>query len=313
MTTLDLGAAVPMAGLHDSRFHEVAANGETYRIFVGGPLGLAAGQRCPAIYVLDGKLNFAAVHAQCLLLTAMGQLPPVYVVGIAYGGDESFFESDVVRRQRDLTPNAGGAVEAAMKGLNDINGRATQGGAAAFLSFVREQLRPALEAAYAIDPADATLVGNSLGGLFPSWVLFHQPEAFQRYVIVSPSWWWNSYEVWSWEDAWAATHADLAAKLFITAGGLETEDRHQAQIEGMGAALEGEARARFDAYIDVARQVGWPRMAELVEPFAARLRARGYPGLDLAAFNLPEENHESIPAAAFCRGLRFVFGAWRPA
>ncbi|MDT9600729.1 alpha/beta hydrolase [Sphingosinicella rhizophila] len=322
---VDLGPAVPMAGLYDSRFHEMeaSANGESYRIFVGGPAspfvgGAEAdqGQKYPVIYVLDGKLGFAMVHAQCQVLSALGQLPPVYVVGIGYAGDESFFEKDVVHRYRDLTPDAGGALERAMLGLNTVSRdgeKGAPGGGPAFLAFLRDELKPAIEAAYPVDPGDATLLGNSLGGLFPSWILFNQPELFQRYVIISPSWWWNDYEMWRWEQAYADRHDDLAAKVFVAAGGLETLELQRAMVERLGQAVEGEMKSRFDAFLEAVKIYGWPRMVELMPEFAAKLASRSNESLDLLVIDLPEETHESIPGAAFSRGLRFVFGAWRPA
>lgn len=313
MEPLGLDAGTTMVGLHASRFHKVTfpTTGVAYRVFVGGPVSVEANRKYPVVYVLDGKLNFAMVHAQCQLLSALGQIPPVVVVGLAYHGDENFFEKDVISRLRDLTPNEGGVLEAAMWGLNGAGDSMIPGGASEFLRFL-DELRPALEVRYPIDPADATILGNSLGGLFSSWVLFHEPDAFQRYVIVSPAWWWNNYEIWRWEARYAANHDTLKASVFVTAGGFETAAAHQAMIERMAAAAEGTAREHFGRYLAAAQTQGWPRMAEITPEFSAQIEARHYADLDLAVLNLPDETHESIPGAGFSRGLRFVFGAWRP-
>lgn len=309
-----LGAPVVMRGLHDSRFHEMTsrATGTAYRIYVGGPVSTEASRKYPVVYVLDGKLNFAMVHAQCQILSALGQIPPVIVVGVGYAGDRTFFEKDAVSRLRDLTPNRGGELEAAMLALNGSGAQSEPGGAAGFLAFLRSELKPALEAAYPIDPLDGTILGNSLGGLFPSWVLFHEPDAFRRYVIVSPAWWWNDYQIWEWEARYAQRHDTLDASVFVTAGGLETAAAHREIVERMRNEAGEEARPRFDAYISAARSRGWPRMAEITGAFCERLKLRRYSGLDWAVLNLPDETHESIPGGGFSRGLRFVFGAWRP-
>jgi predicted alpha/beta superfamily hydrolase len=42
-------------------------------------------------------------------------------------------------------------------------------GAANFLRFVTEELKPLLILKYAIDDSDETLIGVSLGGLFAAW------------------------------------------------------------------------------------------------------------------------------------------------
>jgi predicted alpha/beta superfamily hydrolase len=292
------------------------SNGESYRIFVGGPAAEFVGGQAPnsdtqypVIYVLDGKLNFAAVHAQVQLLSAMRQMPPAYVVGIGYAGDESFFEKDVLRRQGDLTPSEGGELEAQVKTMNGADG-VSFGGAAAFLSFLEDELRPALAQTYAISTTDATILGNSLGGLFPSWILFHQPHLFKRYVIVSPSWWWNDYEVWNWEAEYADSHDDLPATVFATFGGLETAERHRAIAERSLQVATGETRRALQQTLDRSDRLGWMRGAELIPDFRKKLVSRRYPHLKLTALPLPEETHESIPGGGFSRGLRSVFGSW---
>jgi predicted alpha/beta superfamily hydrolase len=319
--SIALGDPVLMSGLYDSRFHEVTSriNGQSYRIFVGGPApmfvggGLGTDRKFPTVYVLDGKLNFAMVHGQCQLLSALGQMPPAYVVGIAFGGDATFFDQDVVKRHRDLTPTPGGALEKSLLGLNTVGrDQPATGGGPDFMAFLRDELRPALEDVYPLNRGDATILGNSLGGLFPSWLLFHHPALFQRYVIVSPSWWWNDYEMWRWEQAYADTHADLPAKVFVAAGGLENAQALEAMFSQMMGVVEGELKVRVDAFSDAVSRYGWPKMVELMPEFEARLRGRNYPGLDLAVLDFPEETHESIPGGAFSRGLRFVFGSWKP-
>jgi predicted alpha/beta superfamily hydrolase len=63
------------------------------------------------------------------------------------------------------------------------------GGGAAYESFLTGELRPFIEARYAVDPARAVLFGHSLGGLFAATVLVRHPRAFSAYLIASPSIW----------------------------------------------------------------------------------------------------------------------------
>lgn len=310
---------VTMTGLWNSRYFEMTAtaNGECYRVFVGAPnppfFGHAPnpGARYPVILVLDAKLNYAMVHAQVQTMSALGQLPAAYVVGIGYAGDESFFEKDAFRRQADLTPNRGGDREALMAAANRADD-VVHGGAGKFLAFLRDELLPFLREIHPILPDDATLLGNSLGGLFPSWVLFHDPGSFRRYVIVSPSLWWNDYEVWSWEAGYAAHHDDLPAHVFIAFGGLETAKNHRATVERAMDAATGNLRKVLETTFANADEAGWALGAELIPKIEARLKRRDYPGLRLTTMILPDETHESIPGAGFSRGLRSVFGSWKP-
>ncbi len=310
---------VPMNGLWNSRYFEMtaAANAERYRIFVGAPNPPFFGgapdphARYPAILVLDAKLNFAMVHAQVQTMSALGQLPPAYVVGIGYAGDESFFEKDAFRRQADLTPNPGGDREALMAATNRADD-VVHGGAGAFLAFLRDELLPLLQEIHPILSDDVTLLGNSLGGLFPAWVLFHGPGLFRRYVIVSPSLWWNDYDIWSWEAAYAARQDDLPAHVFIAFGGLETAENHRATVERAIDVAPWDQKELLQTTLANSDAAGWPLGAELIPEVDARLKRREYPSLELTTMILPDETHESIPGAAFSRGLRSVFGSWKP-
>ena len=65
------------------------------------------------------------------------------------------------------------------------------GGGPRFLEFIHTELKPLIEAEYPADPADATIFGDSFGGLFSTFVLLNRPHTFQRYIIGSPSLFWN--------------------------------------------------------------------------------------------------------------------------
>jgi predicted alpha/beta superfamily hydrolase len=64
-------------------------------------------------------------------------------------------------------------------------------GANHFLSFLRTELFPFVEANYRGDPERRILSGWSFGGLFGLHTLFRQPESFSDYLILSPSIWWD--------------------------------------------------------------------------------------------------------------------------
>ena len=50
---------------------------------------------------------------------------------------------------------------------------------------------PYIESHYSTDTVK-TIVGQSLGGLFATEILFEKPEMFTNYLIVSPSLWWDN-------------------------------------------------------------------------------------------------------------------------
>jgi predicted alpha/beta superfamily hydrolase len=308
----ELGPATPMTGLFGAEFRDLHSDivEETYRVFVSAPMAVDPDASYPVIYVLDGNGMFGAAQEIARLLAMGGEIPHAYVVGIGYAVDNGF-AGVLGKRYRDYTPTKGGEVEASALKQFDATGNIAPGGGPEFLRVLREEIKPGIEAAYPVDPADATIAGASLGGLFPSWVLLTQPETFQRYVIISPSIWWHQEEVWQWEERAASERSDIEARVFITAGGLELVEMIQAQIR---ASAEGDGpfndaiRESAEAY----DRYGWPRMAEITPEFADKLNSRGYPGLSAVCHNMPGETHMSVPAGAYSRGLRYVFGAWSP-
>jgi predicted alpha/beta superfamily hydrolase len=64
------------------------------------------------------------------------------------------------------------------------------GGSGSFISFIQEEVIPLVEKRYATD-STSTLIGQSLGGLLATEILFTYPDTFTNYVIISPSLWWN--------------------------------------------------------------------------------------------------------------------------
>lgn len=132
-------------------------------------------QRYPLIVLLDGSADEDFLHVVGGLQFAsypwINWMPPSIVVGIAN-----------VDRKRDLTfPTTIAA---------DKEQFPTAGGSGPFMQFIAQELLPFLQQEYRIGN-ERTLIGQSLGGLFASELLFRQPYLFSHYLIVSPSLWWD--------------------------------------------------------------------------------------------------------------------------
>jgi predicted alpha/beta superfamily hydrolase len=245
----------------------------------------------PVVYVLDGNLTFlmAAPIAHSYELLAVGQFPSVVVVGIGYAvGDPLEVMS---RRMLDLSPTAsagdgaaGAAAAAAKHGL---------GGADAFLAALRHEVIPEVESRFRVDPTDRTLAGWSLGGLFGLHALFSDPSLFRRYLLVSPSIWWDGSHILGREEAWAASHDDLDAEVFVVVG-----DREETSIGRSWPPMPSELTAEA-------------RMVSNVRALGDRLQTRGYRSLRYAAAVLADEHHSSVFPAAFGLGLRHLHGGLR--
>lgn len=130
----------------------------------------------PVIYLLDGSANEDFIHISGLVqfnsFEWINQVPKSIVVGIA-----------TVDRRRDFTfPTT---VQ------NDKNRFPTTGHSDKFIAFIEKELQPFIDKKYKTNNSK-TIIGQSLGGLLETEILFKKPLLFNKYVIVSPSLWWNN-------------------------------------------------------------------------------------------------------------------------
>lgn len=130
----------------------------------------------PVIYLLDGSADEDFIHISGLVqfnsFEWINQVPKSIVVGIA-----------TVDRRRDFTfPTT---VQ------NDKNRFPTTGHSDKFIAFIEKELQPFIDKKYKTNNSK-TIIGQSLGGLLETEILFKKPLLFNKYVIVSPSLWWNN-------------------------------------------------------------------------------------------------------------------------
>jgi hypothetical protein len=148
-----------------------AAN-RLYHIFIRYPDGYAAepGRRWPVVYLLDGDSLFPMLAPEHLLLHYDEGLPEAIVVGIAYGS----FDPAVNWRDYDFSAPAPDAGE-------------RQGGAPAFLRFLKTELIPQVEGRVRANPARRVLVGQSRAGYMVLWSAYADPDLFWGRIASNPS------------------------------------------------------------------------------------------------------------------------------
>jgi len=260
-------------------FHSKSVDQE-YRIPIALPMDYAKSQdRYPVLYILDADFLFsytADVIRGAASLRSIGLLgqdpfvahvPNLIVVSITY--PISWYDQPRLwwsLRTRDQTPTPN-RDDARVLGLEGTDG----GNAGKFLRFIKEELMPYVNANYRTVREDSTIVGHSGGGLFALYVLFHEPERFRRYVVSSPSLWWDKKVTFKYEREYASRRTDLPARLFLSVGSLE---------DGMVTNLK-----------------------ELV----AVLKERGYSGLEWESRVFEGETHFSVGYPAIYWGSAFVF------
>lgn len=235
--------------------------------------------RFPVLYMTDVHNGFM-VDDDALRLMMISDVPRFIAVGIGYASAASILEG-LLLRARDLTHVAATAeVGGSFPIANMVRPSVSTGGADKFLGFIRGELMPVIDARYPTDPQERGYWGDSLGGLFGTWVLFSSPGTFNRYILGSPSLWWANEDVMTVAEKYLATHNDLAATVFLGVGGLE----------------EG----------------GPFKMSTNVLRLERLLRAKTLPGLSLTARIFPDESHTTVAPMNLIRGLVAVYGAPSP-
>jgi hypothetical protein len=259
------GAPPPITGEVLTRSLRSAA-GVDYELFVRLPPGhgAAPGTRYPVVVQLDatflGQFELAAGHASAL--EARGTIPPVVVVGIARAEGAG----DVRARQTDFAPPP---LDPASR---------SPGQADVFLALLADELLPALDAEFALDPDRRVLSGHSLGGLFALY-------------------------------AFAAGEEDGAALFEHVIAADPSYGHDRGVIFGHEALLrDGAPAGRASAYLTVGVQTG---AAQLVYLEAMRARIAAWPApprLEAAAL---DTDHFGTLSPSIEAGLAFALGGAR--
>jgi uncharacterized protein len=245
------------------------------------PGAASAGRLFPTLYLLDARLTLDIVLGTKRLFDIFsgGALPLCYLVAIGYADPDI-----AARRFRDYTPTKAELPP----GLSQPLPFGT-GGAAPFLATICEDIIPHLERQYPLDPRERVLIGYSLSGRFATYTLFSEPEAFGRYLIVSPSLWWDRGSAFAEEEAWARSNADLRAKVLVVGGDAE---------ETPGGGWRN----------NLPDEIGLPlKQLSNMRELDRRLTARNYPSLRFKTAFIPDGRHVTSFPAAVGLGLVELF------
>ncbi|HEY2790265.1 MAG TPA: alpha/beta hydrolase-fold protein [Gaiellales bacterium] len=265
--------------------------GDEFKVIIGhchAPDRAAAS----VLFLGDTWANFGTAVEIIRLMRLSEVVPPLLVVGVGYR--TTALDRLVALRARDFTPSV-----AFSPGFDDA---AMMGGADSFIAFVQDELKPWLRARFPVDPDDSMSFGDSLGGLFATYVLLSTPKTFLRYGIGSPSLWWDAGSMFAHEEQYAHAHDDLDARAFFSVGAHETLAGRRRFIDQLPADRRARAEAEDAADPPVDMVADCERMV-------AALRGRAYRRLDVGLDVLPGEYHETAPPVNLSRSLRYLFDA----
>jgi predicted alpha/beta superfamily hydrolase len=243
--------------------------GRDYQVYVKTPPGYGAPEnatrRYPVLYLTDGPYTFQVASAVSRLPFSQHRFNEFIVVGFSWAQGEAGADS----RRRDLTPWKSAAPPGS-------------GGGVAYLDHLKREALPLVEGRYRIDPNERALAGQSYGGLFGLWVALTEPSLFKTYILTSPSIWFADRSILKTEAAYAATHTDLKARIYLATGGREHP--------GPGGC-EG---------CDTDMIAGQQALAQA-------LTARNYPGLRLRTDVIEGGFHETTFPVGLINGMQWTY------
>jgi predicted alpha/beta superfamily hydrolase len=257
-------------------------NNAIYRLYIATPAEYAtSGKSYPVVYMLDADYSFAMTRNIVQHFSERGKLPEMILVAIAYPGAADDMEIYQSNRKRDYTPPSAslsvgyqrGATGGAPSGGDGRNGQG--GGAEMFRSFISDQVVPYMESHFPVSK-DRTFIGHSYGGLFGTYVMLTEPDLFNRYVIVSPSLWFDN---------------GLMLKV-------ESQEMPRQRIQAQAYFAIGSRETQATT--------GAP-MVQQLKQFTKQLQAQRAQGLRVTLDVREGETHESIFPGAVTRGLETVF------
>jgi predicted alpha/beta superfamily hydrolase len=247
--------------------------GDSFRVFVGhcGPDPQAI------LFVTDANGLFGLAVDTVRLMQIPALVPSLLVVGIGYPDANTVIDT-VGIRTRDLTPTPSEYFEGS-------------GHADDFIEFVSGELRPWLVDRYPAAADDVTYFGHSLGGLFGAYALLTATSTFDRYIVSSPSLWWDDEVIFDLERGRADGNC-LCSEVFFGIGSLETDAGRRLEAFGLPA---GHPAKPPSVHLDM---VGDMRR------FVSQLASRNDATLQIGSIEIADEFHATVPGIVLSRALR---------
>jgi predicted alpha/beta superfamily hydrolase len=235
----------------------------------------------PVLWAMDGAMQHMLI-AGIVNMYAFGMLlPEMIVVSVGHSSDQGW--PGFTKREFDLNPPGsywgddtlseskafemhGEAIAVFREQSNEFRGDK-------FLDFLVDELRPAIAERYRAND-DHGLVGYSSGGVFAGYALVARPGDFSRYIIGAGT----HLLTMELEAKYAESNKDMAARVFIAAGG------HELELEMASSRIIS-------------------RTTQLVE----NLRMRQYPSMDLKSRIYTDRDHMTVVAPLMADGLQHIY------
>lgn len=143
----------------------------------------------PVLYCTDRAVDEILAPALYTALRFSEQVKEIIIVEISCTDDSLNWKDN---RDRDFTPS-----NLDKKKYMELipEHPDSAGGAGNFLNFIKLELIPYIESHYRADTSSRGYFGHSYGGLFGVYAMVVEPGLFKKYIIGSPSLWYDKFSL----------------------------------------------------------------------------------------------------------------------
>ena len=239
---------------------------DTFTIFQSIPSSYNkdSAKKYPLIIMLDANAFFDPLLGNLKFNTFIGDMEESVITGIGY---KDFPTMDSLRNRDYTYPTAIPEYEMTVSG-----------GAEKFKRFIDSELLPQVTTQYKIDDQKIILCGHSLGGYFVLYYMLRSAAenkfSITNFVSASPSLHYNNRYLFGMEDSISKIQKALPAKLYISMGSKDMEDKSVQDILGS---------------------------------YGRQLQTHHYKGLQLQTEEYTNFGHIDAALPGFAKGLAYIF------
>jgi predicted alpha/beta superfamily hydrolase len=205
-------------------------------------------EKFPVVYVLDPGNNLFATFGIVNYYSDMLKIMPrMIIVGIVSND-----------REKDYLPTPS-------------KEQPTGGGAEKFLRFINSELVTLIDSTYPAN-SERCIIGHSAGGLFAIYALENQPELFNSFICIDPSFWYND----------------------------------QSCVKEMARFLKNNKNMKKSIFISLSneKEMGVFPFIEVLEKYAPE-------GLNWDYIHYKSDTHNSLGFKSICAGFEMIYKDWK--
>jgi len=178
----------------------------------------------PIVILQDAGFSFPIASGTMALMGGR-DMEDAILVGISH----SKGVSPQISRTRDYTPT----YAPDEKGAHSLEAQKHSGKALDYIDFMDKEVIPLISEKYRVNLNNKIFVGHSFGGLLGSYILLVKPELFNKYILGSPSLWYDRGAIFRIEGETSKKNKLINAEVYMYIGSEESKSKRGNMVEDL--------------------------------------------------------------------------------